>query len=174
MKARIRKRRLSRRYMLIPKGHWTGKRCRADVEFRKLADALGPRERRAMRQIAKDGDMFEVHGIHYLVAPVTLSTFNALAEFEAWREDMEPDGSLEDDRDNDNAFDRVHDRIVDGDREPDLGWGHHPDQTRLDIGTGDEREEQHDDTEPDYRHGPFPAPPREGAGVYLDGRVVQP
>ncbi len=56
-----------------------------------LAGALGPPERRAMREIAERGDLTVVEGRSYLVAPVSAPTIDALAAFEAEAEDREND-----------------------------------------------------------------------------------
>ncbi len=56
-----------------------------------LAGELGPAERRAMREIVERGDLAEVNGQVYLVAPVSAPTIDALAAFEAEGEDREND-----------------------------------------------------------------------------------
>ncbi len=88
-----------------------------------LAGALGPSERRAMREIAQHGDLTEVHGQQYLVAPVSVSTIDALAAFEAEGEDRENDlcdeEETDDDRANDHAFDAVNGAAIMDDFEPD-------------------------------------------------------
>ena len=82
-----------RRNMLIPK-------VRSRPEFIPalpegalswLAGKLGPAERRALREIVERGDLAEVHGEFYLVAPVSPATIDALAAFEAEGEDREND-----------------------------------------------------------------------------------
>ena len=47
-----------------------------------LAGVLGPAERRALREIAQAGDLAEVAGKTYLVAPVSPATIDAMAAFE--------------------------------------------------------------------------------------------
>ena len=88
-----------------------------------LAGGLGPSERRAMREIAQHGDLTEVHGQQYLVAPVSVSTIDALAAFEAEGEDRENDlcdeEETDDDRANDHAFDAVNGVAITDDFEPD-------------------------------------------------------
>ena len=54
-----------------------------------LAGKLGPAERKAMREIAQAGDLAEVNGKTYIVAPVSPKTIDALAAFEAEGEDRE-------------------------------------------------------------------------------------
>ena len=48
-----------------------------------LAGELGPSERRAMREIVERGDLAEVNGEQFIVAPVSPTTIDALAAFEA-------------------------------------------------------------------------------------------
>ena len=48
-----------------------------------------PPERQAMPQIVQAGDIYEVRGIHCLVAPVTPETLEAMALFEAEGEERE-------------------------------------------------------------------------------------
>ncbi|MCH7793909.1 MAG: hypothetical protein IH900_02030 [Proteobacteria bacterium] len=56
-----------------------------------LAGSLGPAERRVVREIVQPGDLAEVEGKTYLVAPVSAATIDALAAFEAEGEDYEND-----------------------------------------------------------------------------------
>ena len=88
-----------------------------------LAGELGPAERRAMREIAERGDLAEVNGQAYLVAPVSAPTIDALAAFEAEGEDRENDlcdeEETDDDRSNDDAFDAVNGVAIMDDFEPD-------------------------------------------------------
>ena len=58
-----------------------------------LAGSLGPPERRAMREIVLQGDLAEVSGQQYLVAPVSPATIDTPASFEAEGEDCELDAS---------------------------------------------------------------------------------
>ncbi len=88
-----------------------------------LAGELGPAERRAMREIVERGDLAEVNGQAYLVAPVSAPTIDALAAFEAEGEDRENDlcdePSEDRERDHsDDAFDVVNGAIME-DHEPD-------------------------------------------------------
>ncbi len=88
-----------------------------------LAGTLGPPERRAMREIVERGDLAEVDGQSYLVAPVSAPTIDALAAFEAEGEDREFDlcdeQEEDDDRSNDDAFDAVNGVAIMDDFEPD-------------------------------------------------------
>ncbi len=88
-----------------------------------LAGELGPAERRAMREIVERGDLAEVNGQVYLVAPVSAPTIDALAAFEAEGEDRENDlcdeEETDDDRSNDDAFDAVNGVAIMDDFEPD-------------------------------------------------------
>ena len=88
-----------------------------------LAGELGPSERRAMREIVERGDLAEVNGQAYLVAPVSAPTIDALAAFEAEGEDRENDlcdeEETDDDRSNDDAFDAVNGVAITDDFEPD-------------------------------------------------------
>ncbi len=68
-----------------------------------LTGTLGPPERRALREIAEHGDLTVIEGRSYLVAPVSVSTIDALAAFEAEGEDREDD--LCDEPDHDDEFD---------------------------------------------------------------------
>ncbi len=88
-----------------------------------LAGELGPAERRAMREIVERGDLAEVNGEQFIVAPVSPETIDALAAFEAEGEDRENDLCDEpsEDRELDNsddAFDVVNGIIME-DHEPD-------------------------------------------------------
>ncbi len=89
----------------------------------RLAGELGPAERRAMREIVERGDLAEVNGQAYLVAPVSAPTIDALAAFEAEGEDRENDlcdeEETDDDRSNDDAFDAVNGVAIMDDFEPD-------------------------------------------------------
>jgi hypothetical protein len=64
-----------------------------------LAGKLGPIDRRALREICERGDLIEVDGLFYILAPVTPETMDALAAFEAETEDREwePDDDVETD-----------------------------------------------------------------------------
>ncbi len=88
-----------------------------------LAGTLGPPERRTMREIVERGDLAEVDGEQFIVAPVSPATIDALAAFEAEGEDREKDlcdGQKEDDdRSNDHAFDAVNGVAIMDDFEPD-------------------------------------------------------
>ncbi len=88
-----------------------------------LAGELGPAERRAMREIVERGDLADVAGQQYLVAPVSPTTIDALAAFEAEGEDRENDlcdeEETDDDRANDHAFDAVNGVAIMYDFEPD-------------------------------------------------------
>ena len=89
-----------------------------------LAGALGPSERRAMREIAQHGDLTEVHGQQFIMAPVSPATVDALAAFEAEGEDRENDlcdepPENDDDRANDHACDAVNGVAIMDDFEPD-------------------------------------------------------
>lgn len=88
-----------------------------------LAGKLGPPERRAMREIVERGDLAEVDGQAYLVAPVSAPTIDALAAFEVEGEDREFDlcdeQEEDDDRSNDDAFDAVNGGVIMDDHEPD-------------------------------------------------------
>ncbi len=55
-----------------------------------------------MREIAQGGDLAEVDGKHYLVAPVSNATIDALAAFEAEGEDRE---GFDDDQVNEDGTD---------------------------------------------------------------------
>ena len=69
-----------------------------------LTGKLGPEERKAMREIVQAGDLAEVNGKTYLVAPVSPKTIDALAAFEAEGEDreIEPDNEPEYDNEADH------------------------------------------------------------------------
>ena len=71
-----------------------------------------PPERRAMRQIVQAGDMYEVRGIHYLVAPVTPETLEASPLSEAAGEEREYDlcdeASCETWLDEDDEYDQAN------------------------------------------------------------------
>ena len=88
-----------------------------------LAGSLGPPERRAMREIVQRGDLAEVGGQAYLVAPVSAPTIDALAAFEVEGEDREFDlcdeQEEDDDHANDDAFDAVNGVAIMDDHEPD-------------------------------------------------------
>ncbi len=88
-----------------------------------LAGELGPAERRAMREIVERGDLAEVNGEQFIVAPVSAATIDALAAFEAEGEDRENDlcdeEETDDDRSNDDAFDAVNGVAIMDDFEPD-------------------------------------------------------
>ena len=56
-----------------------------------LVSDLGPAERRALREIVERGDLAMVDGQQFIVAPVSSSTIDALAAFEAEAEDREAD-----------------------------------------------------------------------------------
>ena len=88
-----------------------------------LAGDLGPSERRAMREIVERGDLAEVNGEQFIVAPVSPATIDALAAFEAEGEDRENDlcdeEETDDDRSNDDAFDAVNGVAIMDDFEPD-------------------------------------------------------
>ncbi len=89
-----------------------------------LAATLGPAERRALREIVQAGDLAEVEGKFYLVAPVSAATIDALAAFEAEGEDMELDASdleldtsdLEPDHDNEPDDPQARQRFIDARR----------------------------------------------------------
>ena len=84
-----------------------------------LAATLGPPERRAMREIVQRGDLAEVDGQQFIVAPVSTATIDALAAFEAEGEDMEFDASdLELDT-SDLEIDASDLELDEADREPD-------------------------------------------------------
>jgi hypothetical protein len=100
--------------MLLPKPRPNGHEhpVLRDCEFSWLVGELGPAERRAMREIAERGDLAEVGGRYYLVAPVSPATVDALAAFEA-------EG---DDRENDLCDEPDADREPDVDDEPEEPW----------------------------------------------------
>ena len=81
------------RFMLIPKPRRRAEFISVlpDKTLSWPADELGPAERRAMREIVEAGDLAEVDGQTYLVAPVSSETVDALAAFEAEGEDREND-----------------------------------------------------------------------------------
>ncbi len=62
-----------------------------------------------MREIAQRGDLAEVDGKHYLVAPVSNATIDALSAFEAEGEDRENDLEDEPGHDNEPDFDNEDD-----------------------------------------------------------------
>jgi hypothetical protein len=70
-----------------------------------LVGELGPPERRALREIVATADVVSEGQHRYLVARVSPETVDALAAFEAAREDLEPDGS--DEPQTDSAFDEI-------------------------------------------------------------------
>ncbi len=71
-----------------------------------LTGTLGPPERRALREIAQHGDLTVIEGRSYLVSPVSETTIDALAAFEAEGEDREDD--LCDEPDHDDERDYLH------------------------------------------------------------------
>ncbi len=118
--------RVNKRHMLIPKATPRAEFIPAlpDDALSWLASTLGPPERRAMREIVQRGDLAEVDGQSYLVAPVSDATIDALAMFEAEGEDMENDlcdePSEDRERDHsDDAFDAVIGGVIMDDHEPD-------------------------------------------------------
>lgn len=101
--------RITQRHMLIPKTSPRPEFIPALPEdaLSWLAGKLGPAERRALREIAQGGDLAEVNGQSYLVAPVSPAAIDALAAFEAEGEDREND--LCDEPGEDRELDRSDD-----------------------------------------------------------------
>jgi hypothetical protein len=85
--------RVNKRAMLIPKISPRPEFIPAlpEHELSWLAGALGPPERRALREIVDTGDLVKENGHTYLVARVSSETIDAMAAFEAEGEDMEND-----------------------------------------------------------------------------------
>jgi hypothetical protein len=64
-----------------------------------LAGSLGPAERRCLREIVEMGDVFDVRGTSYLVAPLSPDALEALSCFESEGADLEPPEDGEPDSD---------------------------------------------------------------------------
>jgi hypothetical protein len=108
-------RRIPESQMLIPRPKPRAGENQVLVRDALLLGELGPPERRALREIVETAEVVSEGRHRYLVARVSSETIDALAAFEAGREDLEPDGSDE------PQTDRLHDEV-----EPDSDddWGY--------------------------------------------------
>lgn len=117
---------MNARQMLIPKGL---NRPRWPTVRLPYAHDLGSRERRAVRGLVEDADVFMVDDQAYILAPVSQETLDHLAVFEAEREDCE-DSDEDDDTENEpslGATEAIHQDAAwraDIRRSFDLEWEH--------------------------------------------------
>ena len=108
-------RRVPESQMLIPRPKPRAEKKPVHIMDALLVGELAPPERRALREIVETAEVVSEGRHQYLVARVSSETIDALAVFEAGREDLEPDGS--DEPQTDSAFDEI-------DPHSDDDWGY--------------------------------------------------